>query len=61
MSKGDLVILKISFYELEIVDDWGVGLIVNTAPDYNTVSVYWPKKGMERVFSNKVVEVICLV
>lgn len=58
MKKGDLVILRSSYYELEIVYDWGIGLIMSTAPDYNTVSIYWPKKGMERVFHSKVVEMV---
>jgi hypothetical protein len=51
MQIGDLVKLHRDLYVSEIVLEWGIGIILHYSPAYETVSVFWPNKEVERVFS----------
>lgn len=55
---GDLVKLSDEIYEPEIVQDWGLGTVVRVSIQYKTISVWWWKQGVERVFATKAVETI---
>lgn len=59
MKKGDLVILRDNLYEKSIIEEWGIGIIINLAPDYFTAYVFWPKKGFDKVFHIKALMVLC--
>jgi hypothetical protein len=52
---GDLVILNAEIYEPEIVEDWGIGIVRYSSPNYSTVSIFFGNKSMERVFHTKAV------
>jgi hypothetical protein len=47
--------LNAEIYEPEIVEDWGIGIVRYSSPNYSTVSIFFGNKSMERVFHTKAV------